>query len=111
MHFCHQKVFKTNQKKKIFLLKLNFFYISGHCGASPSNSKNNRASPPSAKKHPKPKVEKGIGKPLVPWSQRNLGPPKNSNGWSWVGDGIEQKVYLNKLIIKKLQCHKYDLHQ
>ena len=37
----------------------------------------------------------GGGKPLVPWSQRNLGPPKNSNGWSWGGDGIEQKVYLN----------------
>jgi len=28
-------------------------------------------------------------------SQRNLGPPKNSNGWTWVGEGIEQKVYLN----------------
>ena len=28
-------------------------------------------------------------------SQRNLGPSKNSNEWSWVGDGIKQKVYLN----------------
>ena len=66
----------------------------GAASAASAFSKNNRASPPSAKKHPKPKVEK-VGKPLVPWSQRNLGPPKNSNGWSWVGDGIEQKVYLN----------------
>ena len=61
----------------------------------------NRASPPSSKKHPKqPKSEK-LSKPLIPWSKRNLGPPKNSNGWSWVGEGIEQKVYLNVSLIKK----------
>lgn len=24
-----------------------------------------------------------------------MGPPKNCNGWSWVGEGLEQKVYLN----------------
>ena len=64
-------------------------------GSGNSKTGNNRASPPSAsKKQPKPKAEK-ISKPLIPWSQRNLGPPKNSNGWTWVGEGIEQKVYLN----------------
>ena len=34
-------------------------------------------------------------RPLVPWSKRNMGPPKNCNGWAWVGEGLEQKVYLN----------------
>ena len=34
-------------------------------------------------------------RPLVPWSKRNMGPPKNCNGWAWVGEGFEQKVYLN----------------
>lgn len=24
-----------------------------------------------------------------------MGPPKNCNGWAWVGEGFEQKVYLN----------------
>ena len=34
-------------------------------------------------------------RPVVPWSKRNMGPPKNCNGWAWVGEGSEQKVYLN----------------
>ena len=34
-------------------------------------------------------------RPVVPWSKRNMGPPKNCNGWAWVGEGFEQKVYLN----------------
>ena len=34
-------------------------------------------------------------RPVIPWSKRNMGPPKNCNGWAWVGEGSEQKVYLN----------------
>jgi hypothetical protein len=34
-------------------------------------------------------------RPVVPWSKRNMGPPKNCNGWAWVGEGSEQKLYLN----------------
>ena len=53
--------------------------------------KKDHTSPPNqAKKQPKK-----TSKPLIPWSKRNLGPPKNCNGWSWVGEGFEQKVYLN----------------
>ena len=33
--------------------------------------------------------------PLIPWSKRGGGPPKHSNGWSWLGEGAEQLVYLN----------------
>lgn len=33
--------------------------------------------------------------PLIPWSKRHNGVLKSCNGWQWVGDGTEQKVYLN----------------
>ena len=33
--------------------------------------------------------------PLIPWANRNCGPPKHSNGWSWVGEGTEQVIFLN----------------
>ena len=56
------------------------------------NGTNAEISPSNqAKKQPK----KTNSKPLIPWCKRNIGPPKNCNGWSWVGEGSEQKVYLN----------------
>ena len=56
------------------------------------NGANAEISPSNqAKKQPK----KTNSKPLIPWCKRNIGPPKNCNGWSWVGEGSEQKVYLN----------------
>ena len=33
--------------------------------------------------------------PLVPWSKRGKGPAKGANGWSWIGEGTEQKVHFN----------------
>ncbi len=55
-----------------------------------------RLSPPSSagslKKKSGPTQYLG---PLVPWSKRNNGVPKDCNGWRWLGDGTEQKVLLN----------------
>ena len=75
-----------------------------------SKNSSNRASPPGSgnsshnlnKKHAsaaaspasKAKSDNKV-RPLIPWSKRNMGPPKNCNGWAWVGEGFEQKVYLN----------------
>ena len=33
--------------------------------------------------------------PLIPWSKKNGGTLKDCNGWSWVGEGREEKVHLN----------------
>ncbi len=33
--------------------------------------------------------------PLIPWSKRSGVQPRDSNGWQWVGEGTEQKVYYN----------------
>jgi len=73
----------------------------------PSSGLKNRASPPSGahlKKSLSGQTGSGkksssdssrVSRPLIPWSKRNSGPPKNCNGWAWVGEGCEQKVYLN----------------
>ena len=63
----------------------------------PSSSMKNRGntSEHSPTTSAKKQAKKISSKPLIPWSKRNLGPPKNCNGWAWVGEGSEQKVYLN----------------
>ena len=33
--------------------------------------------------------------PLLSWAKRGGGPPKHSNGWSWIGEGTEHLVYLS----------------
>ena len=40
-------------------------------------------------------------RPVVPWSKRNMGTPKN-NGWAWIGEGSEQKVYHNVILSFKV---------
>lgn len=57
-------------------------------GAAPTKS----ALSPGPKAAP---VKKKPNQPLVPWSKRNGGVQKNCNGWSWVGEGREEKVHLN----------------
>jgi hypothetical protein len=37
----------------------------------------------------------GPPSPLVPWSKRNNGVQKICHGWTWVGEPVEQKVYIN----------------
>ena len=78
----------------------------------PSSSLKNRASPPGGglKRQPKKSSSDNRARPLVPWSKRNLGPAKNCNGWSWVDEGFEQKVYLNVSYLAKDELVLVGLH-
>ncbi len=69
-------------------------------------------STPSCQVSPKPlfrsssstkKKSSSFVGPLIPWAKRNCGPPKHSNGWSWVGEGTEQVVFLNVSPLKKFK--------
>ena len=65
--------------------------------SSRSSSRNSSLSPKEKTSKPKPGAVKRIkpNQPLVSWAARNGGVPKKCNGWSWVGEGFEQRVDLN----------------
>ena len=78
---------------------------SGSPNSSRSSSRNSSLSPrersgsgtasKSGKKTPPTVPKKKPNVPLVPWSKRNNGVSKVCNGWTWEGEGTEQKVHLN----------------
>ena len=73
----------------------------GSPNSSRSSSRNSSLSPKekmtSAAASKASKAVKRIkpNQPLVSWAARNGGVPKKCNGWSWVGEGFEQRVDLN----------------
>ena len=55
---------------------------------------NKSGKPGSPKSTTKKKIQPNL--PMVPWAIRNNnGVPKVCNGWSWVGEGTEDRVFLN----------------
>ena len=73
--------------------------------SSRSSSRNSSLSPKEKTSKPKPGAVKRIkpNQPLVSWAARNGGMPKKCNGWSWVGEGFEQRVDLNVSLRYKSQ--------
>jgi len=87
--------------------------LSGPISITARSTSSSRVSPPTPKPagstpscqvSPKPlfrsssstkKKSSSFVGPLIPWAKRNCGPPKHSNGWTWVGEGTEQVVFLN----------------
>jgi len=67
------------------------------------NGKNGSNGRPSSRSQLSPRLPSSGKKkalqpypgPLLPWSQTHDSEPKGSNGWKWVGEGVEQKVFFN----------------
>ena len=64
-------------------------------GGSKSGSPNHSRSPSSSSSSSAKKLTQQPSVPLIPWSKRNNGAIKKCNGWTWVGEGVEQKVYIS----------------
>ena len=94
--------------------------LSGPISITARSTSSSRVSPPTPKPagstpscqvSPKPlfrsssstkKKSSSFVGPLIPWAKRNCGPPKHSNGWSWMGEGTEQVVFLNVSPLNKV---------
>ncbi len=66
----------------------------GQSASSSSSAKGSKSSSPGGSSKPATKRIKP-NQPLIPWSARHGGVKKNCSGWSWVGEGYEQRVDLN----------------